>query len=766
MSQQKHKIDNAKGAAESVFTIKNSLFGIVAVLVLIVVSFRISSSIEASNHKAEMEMALSINDFSDDLIAAAGHFSIERGVMVIALGSDRKITPEFKKIVDDNRAAGIAAFKKAMDTMKDLEDFSRKAKMEKSIKANFEAYLEAQSQADQASLISFADEQDMEAQADKSSKKGRSGRNFRRAIDTLNEDIQKVRMAVAFEANISNSQIILYSQLKDTLAVMMEYSDREWAGIGASIPTRRPISKNMLANMSSYIGRVNSAWDMVNALLESSVIDPNLKTYSKKVNVEFFENYRDLKDEVYYASDTAAASQEENLESVEANYPVDASDWVKQATAATKTIQDLSKAVGVSARKAADQSASDANGELVTGIVVLIIALGIGGGAFWMVAMRIARPLGRLGDSMSEIAHGNLESDIEGTDRKDEIGLMARALQMFKEAAIEKVCLEAEQNEAEEERRLQKEKEQEAKREAEERERQREEDNARKAREERRAEMLALADGFEASVMEIVNNVSTASGEMESAAQKMSSVAEETTQQATNVTAASEQTSANIQTVASAAEELSASVKEISGQVAQSNRFSANAVLETDKATGEIQGLVEAAQKIGDVINLINDIANQTNLLALNATIEAARAGEAGKGFAVVASEVKNLASQTATATDDITTQVGSMQAATEKAVKAIDGIQSVIKRIDDTSVSISSAVEEQDASTHEIARNVSEVSAGTQEVTSNIHVMNDGAKSTGVAAQGVLKSAQNMSLQSAELRTQLEQFLNKIRAS
>ncbi len=755
-----------KNKAAGFFTIKNSLFGIVAILVLIVVSSRIMSAMEASNHKSELEAAVQISELSDDLIAAANAFSAERGVMVIALGSDQRISGTFRTMVDENRTKGIASYKKALANFEALDDFPRKAELTKEVKAAFQKYMMAQEKADRASLTSFANEQDMEVADEIEREKGKSGRDFRRAVDNLNVTIHELRLAMEFESEISNSQIIIYQQLKNTLAVMTEYTGREWAGIGAAIPARRPISKNMMANMSSYIGRVNSSWDLVNSLLSSSIIDKNLKQYVQKVDQEFFETYRDLKDEVYYASDTASASQEESLETVKAEYPVDAVEWVQRATSATKSIQDLSKAVGASARNAADRSASEANAELVTGIIVLIVTLGIGGGAFWMVAKRIARPLGRLGDAMSDIAHGNLETEIRGINRQDEIGLMARALQMFKEAAIEKIRLEAEQKEAAAERQRQKEAEAEAMREAEEKERQREEERAQQAREERRAEMLALANDFESSVMDIVASVSTAAGEMEVSSQGMSSVAEETTRQSTAVTAASEQTSTNIQTVASAAEELSASVKEISGQVSQSNQFSANAVKETEKANEEIKGLVVAAQKIGDVMSLVNDIANQTNLLALNATIEAARAGEAGKGFAVVASEVKNLASQTATATDEITVQVSSMQEATAKAVAAIEGIQSVIKRIDETSVSISSAVEQQDASTHEIARNVSEVSAGTQEVTSNIHVMSEGAKSTGEAANAVLKSAQNMSLQSAELRKKLDEFLRQIRAA
>jgi len=761
-NESKTTAENFRG----IFTIKNSLFGIVSILVLIVVSFRVSSSIDAANYKAELENAVLINQLSDDLIQATNHFSHERAVMVIGLGSEKSMSSAFKTMVSENRAEGIAAYKKAMSSFVAMDDFPRKKALIEEVESRFNAYVNLQENVDRASRISFANEQDWEIREEKSDQKIKSAGKFRRAIDAMDGSLHEIRLAAEFEANVSNSQIILYQQLKNAIAEMIEYSDREWTGIGAAISSHRPISGNMVTTMSSYVGRVESTWSMANSLLQSSLIDPKLKSYASNVNTEYFENFRDLKDEVYDASYDAAASQDEGEEAVEADYPVNATEWIERATKATKTIQDLNKAVGVAARNAANESASDANGRLITGIVVLITALCIGSGAFWLVAMRIARPLGRLGESMYEIAHNNLDSEIKGTKRRDEIGSMARSLQIFKEAAIEKIHADGEQQEAAEERRRQKEAEAEAMRESEEQDRLREEQRAQTAREERQSEMLALADNFESSVMAIVASVANGSSDVETRARDMSNVAEQATQQATSVTAASEQASSNIQTVASAAEELSASVKEISEQVSQSNKFSSNAVDETKKATEEIQGLVAAAQKIGDVINLINDIAEQTNLLALNATIEAARAGEAGKGFAVVASEVKNLASQTATATDEITTQVGSMRDATQKAVAAIDGIQNVIKKIDDTSLSISSAMEEQDASTHEIARNVSEVSAGTQEVTGNIHVMNDGAKSTGLAATEVLESAQNMSEQSAELRRQLEKFLEKIRAA
>jgi methyl-accepting chemotaxis protein len=226
------------------------------------------------------------------------------------------------------------------------------------------------------------------------------------------------------------------------------------------------------------------------------------------------------------------------------------------------------------------------------------------------------------------------------------------------------------------------------------------------------------------------------------------------------VAAASEQAATNVQTVASAAEELSASIREIQQQMATSARIAQQAVEQVDRTDTTVTGLVQAADKIGEVVNLISDIASQTNLLALNATIEAARAGEAGKGFAVVASEVKNLANQTAKATEEIGQQIAAMQTATGDSVQAIRGIGATIKQISEVTTTVASAVEEQGAATQEISRNVQQASAGTQEVSSNITGVSQAATQTGTAAGQVLSAARELAQQGQKLNTEIEAFL------
>ena len=369
-------------------------------------------------------------------------------------------------------------------------------------------------------------------------------------------------------------------------------------------------------------------------------------------------------------------------------------------------------------------------------LVLAVAGLGIGLVLAWLIGRGITRPILQMTGAMDELAKGNLQVEIPAREKKDEIGLMAQSVQVFKESMLEAERLRAEQQ-AEQQRQI-----------------------------DRGKAIEASVLAFEKSIGEIVGTVSSAATELQTAAGTMSSTAEETSRQATAVSAASEQASTNVQTVAAATEELSSSISEISRQVAQSSKVAHRAVEESGQVNGTVQSLAREAQKIGEVVQLINDIASQTNLLALNATIEAARAGEAGKGFAVVAAEVKSLATQTAKATDDIGQRIGEIQNATKGTVDAIGSIEKTIEEISGISTTIASAVEEQGAATQEITRNVQQAAQGTSEVTSNISGVTQAASETGSAATQVLGAAGELSQQAAKLRDQVDDFLTKVRAA
>nr|WP_298683154.1 cache domain-containing protein [uncultured Dongia sp.] len=352
-----------------------------------------------------------------------------------------------------------------------------------------------------------------------------------------------------------------------------------------------------------------------------------------------------------------------------------------------------------------------------------------------LIARSISRPLARTTSSMMRLADGDKSISIEGTENKAEMGALARALAVFKDNALAMDRLAADRT-AQDER----------------------------ARSEKRQAMLDLADNFESSVQHVVGQVSAASVELQSSAQSMAGNTDQTTHQAARVSSASEQAFGNVQSVAAATEELSASISEITQQVAQSTNIASKAVAEARQTDQTINGLAQASQRIGDVANLIRDIANQTNLLALNATIEAARAGDAGKGFAVVASEVKNLANQTAQATEEITGQISSIQNATGEAVTAIRGITNTITEIDQIAAAIAAAVEQQGAATREISRSIQQAADGTRDVSQNIAGVSQALSESGRLAEGLLGAASDLSRQADVMRTEISSFVERIR--
>jgi methyl-accepting chemotaxis protein len=366
-------------------------------------------------------------------------------------------------------------------------------------------------------------------------------------------------------------------------------------------------------------------------------------------------------------------------------------------------------------------------------IVLMAVVVGL---LAWFVSRGVARVLVGMSGLMERLAAGDLAIEVSGRERKDEIGKLARSLEVFRENAETARRLEAEQQ-AET---LRKEKRQEA--------------------------MDALISDFSNTVEEVLRLLAASASEMHATSGSMAATAEETSRQAAAVAAASAEASVNVQTVASAAEQLSSTVSEITRQVTHSATIAGKAVAEVQHTNTTVLSLAEAAQRIGDVVRLIQEIASQTNLLALNATIEAARAGEAGKGFAVVASEVKALATQTSNATEDISGQVASIQDATSQAVSAIENIGRTISEVSEIATAIAGAVEEQGAATQEISRSTVVAANGTELVSSNIAGVNQAAGKTSAAALQVRAVSEQLTQETARLRDTVEGFLENIRAA
>ncbi len=367
---------------------------------------------------------------------------------------------------------------------------------------------------------------------------------------------------------------------------------------------------------------------------------------------------------------------------------------------------------------------------LLVGGILLAAMIG------FLTSRAIVPPIHAMTDAMTRLASGDLSIDVPARDSQNEIGDMAKAVEVFKNNMIEAGRLRLEQDEQKQ-----------------------------AAEKQRKADMERLADGFETAIGEVIETVSSAATRLEVSATTLSQTADKNLELSNSVSSASEEATVNVQSVASASEEMASSVNEVSRQVQEAARIAGDAVQKAHSADERINSLSQASAKIGDVVELINSIAGQTNLLALNATIEAARAGESGRGFAVVAAEVKALAEQTAKATAEIGQQITSIQSATQESVANMREIGEVIGRIAEISTSIASAIEEQGAATQEIARNVQHAAAGTSEVAANIAEVKSGAAETGGASSQVLAAARSLSGETHRLKSQVERFLKTVRA-
>jgi methyl-accepting chemotaxis protein len=457
---------------------------------------------------------------------------------------------------------------------------------------------------------------------------------------------------------------------------------------------------------------------------KSSTIGPVVANYQKAFAV--------CDPIIQYAA--KAATPEENLKAaarLNSECTPDIESAIGQQTKLTDSLLAASA-------KIADDMTDDANFAIrmvwTSAGVGLLVGLAI---ALWIGIKGLARPIADLKIVMEAFARNELKAAVPGIERRDEVGDMARTVEVFKTNAIEVERLKAGLEATE-----------------------------KRAAEQHKIDMKKLADDFDGAVGEIIETVSSAATELEASAGTLTSTAVRSQELTTMVSTASEEASTNVQSVASATEELTSSVNEISRQVQESARMASEAVGQARKTNEHVGKLSQAATRIGDVVELINTIAGQTNLLALNATIEAARAGEAGRGFAVVASEVKALAEQTARATGEIGQQIAGIQSATHESVNAIKEISGTIEKLSEISSTIAAAVEEQGAATQEISRNVQQAAQGTTQVSSNIIDVQRGATETGSASSQVLSAAQSLSKDSNRLKLEVGKFLSSVRVA
>jgi methyl-accepting chemotaxis protein len=636
----------------------------------------------------------------------------ERGLITLLLDSEKAADRSREADVVKSRQPTDAAFAKALTAAAQLADLEpESAATADVVQKTQSSWMQIRATNDRL-VYSAPLEQRRKASQDTFAASANMNKTVLDAIDREMEILAEV-----------DGVALNYSKLARTVWQLRDTGGRQAGMMQGFVVGGKALTPEQLENFTRLDGEVRQIWGEIAKEADKPGVNPAVKAAIAGAKANYLDAFASLKKDVQPGFGTG-------------QYAIDGDAYRKRGVALWPAVLAVRDAAFDAALQRIDTLRADAANSLYATLALMAFVLVTAGAAFWIIASKVIRPMNAMTGVMSQIAHGNLDVPIPSSGNQDEIGEMAKAVTIFRDNAIQIRNAEQEKEEM-------------------------------KARVEamRRQELDALASGFEADVMGVAQALAEAALNLERNAGQMGAQAERTSSRAGAVAAASEQASANVRTVAAATEEMSNSTREISRQVQVSAEITVKANTEATRAGTMAEGLAQSAQKIGEIVDLINQIAGQTNLLALNATIEAARAGEAGRGFAVVATEVKELAAQTAKATEEIASLVSDVQSGTSNVVGAIQGIRSVVGEISDIAGMISGSIDEQYKATTEILHNVEEAATGTVEVSRNITDVNEAAELTGQIARDVVSASNGISGQAEELKGKVEGFVRRVRA-